>query len=107
MIATAVITKMLRKCKFLEERQEKGGENFIFSMMRIADALRLLGRQRREGEEGKVFLSTRAVPGYDCAQVCAVFGGGGHKGAAGGNTTLPLAEATEIMVAEMKKQFER
>ena len=38
----------------------------------------------RETEDGMVKLSIRAVPGYDAAAVSQQFGGGGHKGAAGG-----------------------
>ena len=86
----------------VKEEEVGGMAGFIRSIEGVKMAATL-----REGEDGKVFLSTRAVPGYDCAKVCEIFGGGGHKGAAGGNTTLPLAEATEIMVAEMKKQFDQ
>lgn len=72
--------------------------------IRSIEGVRMAGTLR-EDTEGKIFLSTRAVPGYDCAKVCEIFGGGGHKGAAGGNTTLPLAEATEMMIRAMKEQF--
>lgn len=82
--------------------EEVGG---VSGFIRSIAGVKMAGTLR-EGEDGRVFLSTRAVPGYDCAKVCEVFGGGGHKGAAGGNTTLPLQEATEILIAEMKKQFE-
>ena len=44
-----------------------------------------------------MFLSARAVPGYDAAAVCEKFGGGGHKGAAGGSTELPLADAVKAV----------
>ena len=47
----------------------------------------------RQNKEGKAKASVRAVPGYDAAAVCAVFGGGGHKGAAGATIDLPLEEA--------------
>ena len=83
--------------------EEVGG---MAGFIRSIEGVKMAGTLR-EDKEGKIFLSTRAVPGYDCAKVCEVFGGGGHKGAAGGNTTLPLTEATAIMMAEMKKQFER
>ncbi len=85
----------------VKEEEVGGMAGFIRSIEGVRMAATL-----REGEEGKVFLSMRAVPGYDCAKVCEIFGGGGHKGAAGGNTDLPLAEATAKMMAEMKKQFE-
>lgn len=86
----------------VKEEEVGGMAGFIRSIEGVKMAATL-----REDKEGKVFLSTRAIPGYDCAKVCEIFGGGGHKGAAGGNTTLPLQEATAIMMAEMKKQFEQ
>ena len=49
----------------------------------------------RESSEDGVKMSVRAVPGYDAAAVCARFGGGGHKGAAGASIALPLAEAAK------------
>ena len=49
----------------------------------------------RQTKEGITKISLRAVPGYDAAAVCAHFGGGGHKGAAGGFTTAPLEEAVK------------
>ncbi len=57
----------------------------------------------RETPEGEAKLSIRAVPGYDAAAICAKFGGGGHKGAAGANLKLPLAEAVEAVIAAMPK----
>ena len=49
----------------------------------------------RQTKEGITKISVRAVPGYDAAAVCARFGGGGHKGAAGASTNLPLEEAAK------------
>ena len=83
------------------EEEVGGMSGFVRSIEGVKMAATL-----RESSEGKVFLSLRGVPGCDCAKVCEIFGGGGHKGAAGGNTTLPLQEATKILIAEMKKQFE-
>lgn len=51
----------------------------------------------RETEAGEVRLSVRAVPGYDAAQVTLPFGGGGHKGAAGGTIKMPLAQAAQAV----------
>lgn len=47
----------------------------------------------REAENGDIKLSVRAIPGYDATKVAVTFGGGGHKGAAGGTIHLPLADA--------------
>ena len=57
----------------------------------------------RESGDGTVKVSVRALPGYDAAAVCAVFGGGGHKGAAGASLKMNLEEAAEAVAAEMMK----
>lgn len=51
----------------------------------------------RETAEGDVKLSVRAVPGYDATKITELFGGGGHKGAAGATLQLPLAEAAKAV----------
>ena len=66
--------------------------------MKIAATLRQTG-------DGKVKISVRALPGYDASLVCARFGGGGHKGAAGANTDLPLAEAADAVAKAMEALF--
>jgi len=83
------------------EEEVGGMSGFVRSIEGVCMAATL-----RESSEGKVFLSLRGVPGYDCAKVCELFGGGGHKGAAGGNTTLPLQEVMEKIIPAMKEQFE-
>lgn len=47
--------------------------------------------------DGKVKLSVRAIPGYDATRVTTPFGGGGHKGAAGGTISLPLEQAAQAV----------
>ena len=59
----------------------------------------------RENADGKIKLSVRALPGFDAAAVCAKFGGGGHKGAAGATLETTLAVAAELVAAEMEKAF--
>ena len=54
----------------------------------------------RETEDGAK-LSVRAVPGYNAADICAMFGGGGHEGAAGGFIKLPLKEAEKALMEAM------
>lgn len=51
----------------------------------------------RETKDGDTKISVRAVPGYDATRVTVPFGGGGHKGAAGGAIKLPLAEAAKAV----------
>lgn len=57
----------------------------------------------RELPEGKIKVSVRALPGHDAAKVCAKFGGGGHKGAAGAVLETTLEAAAELIAAEMEK----
>ena len=51
----------------------------------------------REDAPGKVKISVRAVPGCDASAICAKFGGGGHKGAAGASMTCSMEEAVEAL----------
>ena len=51
----------------------------------------------RETKDGDTKISVRAVPGYDATKVTVPFGGGGHKGAAGGAIKLPLHEAAKAV----------
>lgn len=57
----------------------------------------------REDGENRVKISVRAVPGYDAAAICAQFGGGGHKGAAGASMACSMDEAVEKITAAMPK----
>ncbi len=57
----------------------------------------------REIGDGRVKLSVRALPGYDASAICAQFGGGGHKGAAGANLSLPLSEAAEAVATALEE----
>ena len=56
----------------------------------------------REEEKGAK-LSVRAVPGYDAAALCAKFGGGGHRGAAGASTSLTLEQAVQEVRAAIEE----
>ena len=58
----------------------------------------------RQTKDGITKISARAVPGYDAAAVCAHFGGGGHKGAAGGSSSLSLEETAKQLEEIMLKQ---
>ena len=60
----------------------------------------------RENSDGMIKLSVRALPGYDAAAVCAKFGGGGHKGAAGATLETTLEVAAQLVAAEMEKVFD-
>ena len=60
----------------------------------------------REASDGRIKISVRALPGYDAAAVCAKFGGGGHKGAAGAAIKAELEEAATMVSMEMEKLFD-
>lgn len=55
----------------------------------------------RQTKDGETKISVRAIPGYDAAAVCAKFGGGGHKGAAGASTHLGLEETVKLLEEAM------
>lgn len=55
----------------------------------------------RQEPSGLIKMSVRAVPGYDASAICAKFGGGGHKGAAGANISLPMGEAVQAVAQAM------
>ena len=55
----------------------------------------------RETAEGDTKISVRAIPGYDAAKVTEIFGGGGHKGAAGASLKMPLCEAVKAVEKAM------
>ena len=60
--------------------------------------------RQTESDPGMYKMSTRSSGEPDCSAVCAVFGGGGHKGAAG--CSIPaasLAEAEEKIVSAALK----
>ena len=56
----------------------------------------------RESKDGRTKISVRAVPGWDATVIAAKFGGGGHKGAAGASTDLPIEEAAVQIEEAMK-----
>jgi phosphoesterase RecJ-like protein len=55
----------------------------------------------RETADGDTKISVRAVPGYDATKVTEIFGGGGHKGAAGASMKMPIAEAVKAVEKAM------
>lgn len=57
----------------------------------------------RETGDGRVKISVRSVPDYDSGAICAQFGGGGHRGAAGATVEMTLEEATKALIAALPK----
>lgn len=74
--------------------------NDISSFLRSIEGVRMSAMLRQSNPE-YVKVSVRAVPGYDASAVCAVFGGGGHAGAAGCSLKMPMEEAKKAMAKAM------
>ena len=67
---------------------------------RTIEGVKLAVTIREEGTN-KVKMSVRAVPGQDASALCAKFGGGGHKGAAGASMGMSLDEAVEAVISAL------
>ena len=72
----------------------------ISGFPRTIEGVKLAVTIREEGT-GRVKMSVRAVPGQDAAALCAKFGGGGHKGAAGASMNMTMEEAVAAVIAEL------
>ena len=57
----------------------------------------------REQDPGSTRVSLRSSAGVDVNAAAASFGGGGHVKAAGGTLRVPLAEATEVVLAALRR----
>ena len=57
----------------------------------------------REEADGTTRVSLRAGEGMDVAQIARLFGGGGHKTAAGCTIDAPLAEAVDLVIGAVQK----
>lgn len=72
----------------------------ISGFPRSIDGVKIAATLRQQ-EDGLVKLSVRCAPDFDAGAICAKFGGGGHRGAAGANLNLSLEEATNAVIAAM------
>ena len=72
----------------------------ISGFPRTVEGVKLAVTIREEGTD-RVKMSVRAVPGCDASALCAKFGGGGHKGAAGASMNLRMDEAVEAVIAAL------
>ena len=82
--------------KAIEQTVTKDDLEGIPGFLRSIDGVKI-SATLRETEDGGSKMSVRAVPGFDATLVCAKFGGGGHKGAAGASVNLPLADAAKAV----------
>ena len=72
----------------------------ISGFPRTIEGVKLAVTIREEGA-GRVKMSVRAVPGQDASVLCAKFGGGGHKGAAGASMNMTMEEAVKAVIAAL------
>ena len=72
----------------------------ISGFPRTVEGVKLAVTIREEGTD-RVKMSVRAVPGCDASALCAKFGGGGHKGAAGASMNMTMDEAVKAVIAEL------
>ncbi len=100
--AICVLPAKLHEQLGIPEEEVGGVSGFVRSIEGVKLAATL-----RDTKEDKRFISTRAVPGYDCAAVCERFGGGGHKGAAGAGTEMPMEEAEKLLTKAILEQFQQ
>lgn len=85
--ALVAIPKAVEQALGIDEDDTQSISAFVRSIEGVCLAATL--RETKDGAK----MSLRAVPGYDAAAICAKFGGGGHKGAAGASVNMPLEEA--------------
>ena len=72
----------------------------ISGFPRTIEGVKLAVTIREEGTD-RAKMSVRAVPGQDASALCAKFGGGGHKGAAGASMDMTMDEAVEAVIAQL------
>jgi phosphoesterase RecJ-like protein len=72
----------------------------VSSFLRSIEGVRMAALLRQT-DSTFTKVSLRAIPGYDAAAICAIFGGGGHAGAAGCSIKLPLEEAAKAVEKAM------
>lgn len=74
--------------------------NDISSFLRSIEGVNMAAMLRQSSPE-YIKVSVRAIPGYNAAAVCEIFGGGGHTGAAGCSLKMSMIEATKAMAKAM------
>lgn len=66
-----------------------------------------LGLILREKEDGTVRVSARSTYGINASQLCAAFGGGGHRGAAGCTIRGSIEQVKQILLQATAPYLER
>ena len=98
-VAVCALPASLEQELGISEEDMGGLAGFVRSIEGVCLAATL-----REGKDGHISISLRAVPGWNAAAVCEKFGGGGHKGAAGSGMDCDLAQAEKLLTQAMLEQ---
>lgn len=77
----------------------------IATIPRCIEGVRI-GITLREKDDGSFKVSLRARPPADASKICAEFGGGGHRGAAGCTLKLPSGEAAARITAAAERYLD-
>lgn len=75
-------------------------ENFV-DIARSIRGVEVAAFVRKVVPDGRSFASLRSCGGVDVAAICAEWGGGGHKAAAGATFDLPLEDAVKTVRARL------
>ncbi len=97
-IATVSVTQQMLRQSGADESETEG----IASIPRQIEGVRI-GITIKEKEDGTFRISMRTTDDVDASAVCAVFGGGGHKAAAGCSVSGTAEEVTRQLVAVSEK----
>lgn len=100
-VAMVVLSRALREQTGIEEADMEG---FASLTARIEGVL--IGITVRERDEGGYKLSLRTNGGVDASAICARFGGGGHKAAAGCRMPGPVEEIRRALLAASREALE-
>lgn len=90
--------------KELEDTVTKEDMEGVPGFLRSIEGVKISATIRKTDSGCK--MSVRAIPGYDAAAVCAKFGGGGHKGAAGAGLNMSPEEAIRIVSDALREAVE-
>ena len=74
----------------------------ISGFPRTIEGVELAVTLRQENRE-KVKMSVRCTPTWDASSVCAQFGGGGHRGAAGASFAGTMEQAVDAVISILEK----
>jgi len=100
-IAYASVTRDQMALSSAADAESEGIVNYVRSVRGAQ-----VGILFRESRDGGTKVSLRARDGLDISQVARLFGGGGHRTAAGCTVERPLSEAVDLILDAVRKWME-